>query len=205
MARETITVTDLIEDAKRARDRKYDLEALAAHAQEEAIERSTSYNALVSQQAMALGEYMLALSKPMHQSRLLGRKAFGLTHHAGYLDSERHPITPPLMQTEPHDEDGLEVIHGWRFKTRAVAEPRRIGHSWQILSVHIIDHTAVTASETMPIEKEQVIRLQERKPDGKVVPIPYFNISDDPNDPELLDIYALLNMARRELGDKTAN
>jgi hypothetical protein len=203
MARETIT--DLIEDAKRARDRKYDLEALAAYAQEEALERNSSYNALVSQQAMALGEHMLRVSGPLHQRLLLGRRALGITNHKGYLDSERHPITPPLMQTEPHDEDGLEVIHGWRFKARAVKEPRRIGHSWQILSVHIIDHTAVPAFETMPIEKEQVIRLQERKPDGKVVPIPYFNISDDPNDPELLDIYALLNMARRELGDKTAN
>jgi hypothetical protein len=205
MSKERVTVDELLEAAKTARDLKYDLDILAAEAIEEAKEKEATYNALVAKEAMSLGEHMLAMNRPVSIGRFIA--------HHGYKIEKQYPkvrnrgkklLTTPVLMKITQEVDGLEVMHGWRFATYAARDRSKKTKPWEVLGVRIFDHTEVVGSDVPPIETEEMIRLRSERHDGKIVSIPFFYTRNDLNDPELLDIYALLRLARQELGDKKA-
>jgi hypothetical protein len=206
MSRERVTADELLEAAKAARDLKYEIDALANSAKEEALEQKVSYDELVRQEAMALGELMLRLSKLFQLKRVLGNQAIGvqrLKDKKLYDYNLKYLTTPTLLQAE-EELDGESIMQGWRFQTRAAKDRDNKLKPWKVLSVEIIDHREVLDSDLEPEEEvKRLIRLQAGNKGGEIIPIPYF-VMGDPNDPELLDIYALLNIARQELGDKKA-
>jgi hypothetical protein len=206
VSKEHVTVDELLEAAKAARDLEYDLKVRAEFVKAEAQERNISFNELVNQEAMALGEHMLRLTRVLRIGRLLGDRAVGMQrekHKTLYDYDAKFLITPVLMKVE-EEVDGETVTHGWKFRARAARDNNSKLKPLKVMTVTIIDHTEVVSVAVEPVEEEvRSIKLQAGNKGGEIVPIPYF-IVGDPDSLELLDIYALLHMARQELGDKKA-
>jgi hypothetical protein len=204
MSREKTSRADSPEAVRNYEELQQELEAIAAQGRDLAAEKNTDFNGLVWEEAMALGRRMLAMEHPLNLRRLIGGYAVGIKDEQ-ILSYERHLRTPLLLVSEAVEPDESRRTQGWQFMTRAQRDYYgKRSRGWEPIGVHIIKHTEALEAEGSLSEETKILNLQKKGRDGMIDPVFSLFDANGYDDPELLDIYALLNMARQELGDKKA-
>jgi hypothetical protein len=204
MSRERTVASHSHEDVREPIDLDRELAVIAVQGRDLAEEKSTTYNGLVWEEAMALSGHMLAMEHPLNLRRRLGRYAVGLHDRkdGGY---ERRISTPLLLVTERFRADEEPHIEGWQFMTHAQLDYYGARYrGWEPIALHLIKHTRGLGEDDPASEERRVLDLQKKRNNGKVeMRFSPFGVTDS-NHPDLLDIYARIRMARRDLGDKKA-
>jgi hypothetical protein len=212
MSAENSAFERIYEAAKAAEDAELEAIAFSDFTHEELLEEGATMNTLVRDQAESLVKYMMRLSK-RSVGRLVGSEVLKLQRiKYPKLATGANIIikTPLLMSSEIQDDRGLRLVQGWQFTARSVEGERSstfLPKSMLPLYVEIERHLQAYTGKIDEVTEKLHIPIRELviKTDDFAYPVETRKpLRQDPEDPELYKMYALLKLARQELGDKKA-
>lgn len=215
----------LLEQSKNARDHETTRAAQASFDRNEEFEArlqtGATYQGLLYEEALALGNLMVGISRKRRPVSEAGielavseepSEARFFFPELKYVNAK----TPPLLKTAPEAIEGEDILHGYRFSTRA---RDRIDYSTGFFEVKshlrrravikrhvcdvVMDEVVVNAGTSEAISVD-FTGFKLRKFDHETRPLIVLSMPevDDPDSQAFLDQLALLRAARIELGDK---
>jgi hypothetical protein len=223
MSSEIVALNELITAARDARDQRLFDRAKAAFDRDNSAESIAGLGALLHSEALALTETMIELDRP-NIFRYLGRHSIGMSkkevYKIGMIGGSQYLLTSPILfPIQKELVGGQEITHGYRFETLVQYNPTLPRHfRRQALAVDVYSVTQELTEELEEAQQEFSVWVYKPQPgkaqfESRLVPA----IDDEINkildqlendklvdENQIYEQYALLRLAREELGDKRA-